>query len=81
MNKKLRANLLRERNRLARDFFLKIITDPRFANKLSTDTSSIILRDIVDKIFREVDLAVRDKILELFSKKEFETAWHLSQLC
>jgi hypothetical protein len=74
MNKKLRANLLREENRLARDFFLKIITDARLANKLSTDISSIILRDIGDEIFRQVDFTVRDKIVELFSKKEFETA-------
>jgi hypothetical protein len=74
MNKKLRANLLRERNRLARDFFLKIITDPRLANKLSTDITSMILRGIGDEIFRQVDFPVRDKIVELFSKKEFETA-------
>jgi hypothetical protein len=34
----------------------------------------MILRGIGDEIFRQVDFPVRDKIVELFSKKEFETA-------
>jgi hypothetical protein len=75
MNKKLHAKLLREQDRLARVYFEKIIADyARLANKLPPIIPPIVLRGIVDKIFREVDLAVRDKILQLFSKKEFETA-------
>lgn len=74
MNKKLYAKSLREQDRLARVYFEKIIADyARFANELPPIVPLIVSRGIVDKVFREVDFAVRDKILELFSKKEFET--------
>ena len=74
MNKKLHAKLLREEDRLATHFFQKTITDTRLADKLYIDITSMILRGIGDEIFRQVDFPVRDKIVELFSKKEFETA-------